>query len=229
MAGRALDQLEERLGRRFADRTLLERALTHSSFAEGRRRKGDNERLEFLGDRVLGLLVARRLYQSLREAEEGALAPRLNAIVRRETCALAARRAGLGEHLRLSRAEEAQGGRDKETILGDACEALIAALFLDGGLEAADMFVERFFGPELAAMDERPRDPKTQLQEWALGRGLAPPSYEVAARSGPDHRPSFVVEARVDGLAPASGEGGSKQAAERAAAAALIVREGLDG
>ncbi len=226
----ALDQLEPRLGHRFGDRALLTRALTHASHGDGRQREANNERLEFLGDRVLGLLAAEALFARFVGVDEGGLAPRLNALVRQETCARAARRADLGPALRMARAEAERGGRDKDSILGDACEAVIGALYLDGGLEAARAFFERYWAEELDGLVERPKDPKSALQEWAAAHKLEAPLYALVARSGPDHRPQFTVRVRLAGLegaaetAEAEGEGGSKQAAERAAAAALLAR-----
>lgn len=221
--------LETVLGWRFAKPLLLSEAMTHSSAAEGRRHAApDNERLEFLGDRVLGLLLAERLYQLYPTAPESALALRLNSLVNRQACARAARRADLGPHLVLSRAEEQAGGRDKETILADACEALIAALYLDGGLAAARAFVDRFWQAELDAQAEQPlRDAKTALQEWAAAGGRGVPVYVVLGRDGPDHAPLFRVEVQIGAAHRASGEGRSKRDAERAAAHALLDQLGV--
>ncbi|MGF1462317.1 MAG: ribonuclease III [Maricaulaceae bacterium] len=220
-----IDALQIRIGQRFADPDLLARALTHASWGEGRRASPHNERLEFLGDRVLGLLAAERLYREDPDAKEGDLARRLNSLVRKETCARAAQRAGLGEALRLSKSEVKTGGRDKPSILADACEAVIAALYLDGGLEAARGFFERFWAEEFAQEAVGKKDPKTRLQEWAQARGLEPPRYAVLARSGPDHAPVFVIGVSVEGFASAQGEGGAKQDAERAAAWTFLSRE----
>lgn len=219
------DALEARIGRRFADRELLRLALTHPSFGDGRGERRNYERLEFLGDRVLNLMAATYLCDAFPNEAEGGLAPRLNHLVRKETCARAAKRAGLDSALRMAEAEARAGGREKDSILGDACEALIGALYLDAGLEAAQGFFDRFWAEEMDGVRTAPRDPKTALQEWSLARGLGVPTYETVGRSGPDHEPVFEVEARLDGLAPERGQGGSKQAAERAAAAALHRRE----
>jgi len=218
--------LEGRIRYAFRDRELLERALTHGSYGDGRRLAGDNERLEFLGDRVLGLVAAERLLEDY-DDDEGALARRFNAIVRKEACARAAERAGLGEALLMSRAAEADRGRQNASILGDACEAVLAALYLDGGLDAARAFFNRFWADELPGLAAGARDPKTRLQEWALARYAVNPTYRLIERAGPDHRPVFAVEACVGDLAPARGEGGSKQNAERSAAKALLAREGV--
>lgn len=228
MTGDRFAAVEAALDHAFADRALLERALTHRSWGDGRARTIANERLEFLGDRVLGLLAAERVFADFGEADEGDLAPRLNALVRKETCARAARRMGLGAALRLSKSEAAAGGRDNERILGDACEAVMAALYLDGGLDAARTAFTRFWAEEMDRVGERPKDPKTRLQEWSLARRAVLPDYVVVGREGPDHRPVFSVEVRVPGVPPALGEGGSRRDAERAAATALLAREGGD-
>ncbi len=224
-------QLEQRLGYVFRDKALLRRALTHASHDHGRNRADTNERLEFLGDRVLGLLAAQALYERFADVDEGGLAPRLNAIVRREACARAARRVDLGPALRLGPSEADRGGREKDTILADACEALLAALYLDGGWPAAQEFFARFWTEELGALSERPRDPKSRLQEWAAARKFGAPVYALVTRSGPDHRPAYIMSVTVSGAAPQTveGEGGSKQAAERAAAEALLAQVDAHG
>lgn len=223
-----LEHFQERIDYRFRDAGLLERALTHASYGDGRRRTTSNERLEFLGDRVLGLLAAERLFAAYEGLDEGGLAHRLNALVNKEACAQAARRCDLGAALQLSPAEERLGGREKTSILGDGCEAVIGALYLDGGIEAAGDFFERFWGEDLQSMIHRPKDPKSRLQEWAARTGHAAPAYETLGCSGPDHRPVFTVEARVEGLSPVQGQGPSKQEAQRAAARALLEREKAD-
>jgi len=214
--------IEVRIGWTFARRELLTEALTHSSSAEGRRGAVTNERLEFLGDRVLGLVVAQRLFATYADDGESALALRLNALVNRSACAAAARRVGLGEALTLSKSEELAGGRNKETILADACEALIAALYLDGGFDAARAFIDLAWGDAFTEAAGAGRDPKTALQEWAAARKLSAPAYVLAARTGPDHAPVFVIQVTVAGRT-ASGEGGSKRDAERRAALALLT------
>jgi ribonuclease-3 len=223
-----IQALEERIGHKFADRVLLREALTHGSALDGgAKTRRSYERLEFLGDRVLGLITAERLFDEHEDEEEGELAPRLNALVNRGACARAARRADLGEALILSPSEDSQGGRDKEAILADVCESVIAALYLDSGFEAARAFVLRFWGDEFDSVRTAKRDAKTLLQEWtaAKKRGL---SYAVIEQSGPEHAPHFVVEARVDGFDGARGEGGSKREAQRAAAAAFLTARGVD-
>ncbi len=215
-------------GHDFADRNLLAQALTHASAQDGHPGLTVNERLEFLGDRVLGLVVARALFRMFPGEGENGLAPRLNGVVNRNACARAARRAHIGPLLRLSAAEERSGGRDKDAILADACEAVIAAIYLDGGYAAAEAFVLHFFAPELDAVAQAPRDPKTTLQEWAAAQRYAQPRYEVVERTGPDHAPQFVVEAHAPPARPARGVGSSKREAERAAAKALLEQAGVD-
>ncbi len=216
-----LRALSERLGHEFRDPSLLIRALTHGSRGGG---EGDNQRLEFLGDRVLGLVMAEALLEADREADEGRIAPRFNALVRRETCAEVAREADLGAGLKLGRSEMIGGGRKKEAVLADAMEAVIAAVYLDGGLEAARGVVLRLWGGRIAAAPKDARDAKSALQEWAQGRGMAPPAYELIGREGPDHAPRFVIEVRLATGEAERAEGATKRAAEHAAAAALLGR-----
>jgi ribonuclease-3 len=213
--------LEERLGHAFADRALLDEALTHSSAATPAR--PDNQRLEFLGDRVLGLIVAEALLRADPAAPEGALAPRYNALVRRETLAAIAEELGVGEHVRLGRSESISGGRRKAAILADAMEALIAAVYLDGGMAAAERVVGALWERRIAEAGAAPVDAKTRLQEWAQARAMPPPDYALAGRSGPDHAPRFTVEARLASGESARGRAASKKAAEQAAAAALLA------
>lgn len=224
--GRPTQPLMDALGHSFADIALLEEALTHTSGAKPG--GADNERLEFLGDRVLALLATEMLIERFPDLDEGDLAPRFNAMVRGETCAIVARAAGLGPHIRLSPSEAATGGRDKAGILADTCEAVIGAIYLDGGLDAARRFVRGRWQPMMDSLAVAPRDAKTALQEWTQGLGLGTPLYEMVGRSGPDHAPSFRVRASVPGGghgAGAEGEGPSKRAAEQAAAAALLIAE----
>ena len=197
----------------------MRRALTHSSTGQA-----DNEQLEFLGDRVLGFLVAEMLVKQFPEEREGALALKLNALVRMETCARVAEAAGLDKHVILAASEDRAGGRKKPAILGDVCEAVIAALYLDGGIEAARGFVARYWQPLLNEVQGDLRDPKNVLQEWAQARALGTPVYRVIKREGPDHAPRFTVEAHIDGREPAQGEGQNLRAAEQAAARELMQR-----
>ncbi|MBN8186867.1 ribonuclease III [Salipiger thiooxidans] len=212
--------LEQRLGHRFADPERLRRALTHSSMsAPGRE---DNQRLEFLGDRVLGLVMAEALLSEDRGASEGQLAPRFNALVRKEACAEVAREIDLGAALKLGRSEMMSGGRRKMALLGDAMEAVIAAVYLDAGFGTAKALVLRLWGDRIARVEEDARDAKTSLQEWAQARGMAPPSYTEVAREGPDHAPVFTIEARLENGAAARATAGSKRKAEQQAASGLL-------
>ena len=203
----------------FKNASLLERALTHAS-AGG----DDNERLEFLGDRVLGFLIAEMLVEQFPQESEGSLALKLNTLVRMETCARVAESAGIDRALILAPSEERAGGRKKGAILGDACEAIIAALYLDGGMTAARGFVSKYWSPLMSEVQGDLRDPKNALQEWAQGRKLGTPSYRLAGREGPDHAPRFTVEVTVTGFEPASGEGQNLRTAEQAAARSLLSR-----
>jgi ribonuclease-3 len=226
----AIEELERRIGHIFADRDLLERALTHASVGDGAREVRHNERLEFLGDRVLNLCAAERLMALDPDAREGEMSRRLAALVNYHACARAAERAGLPPALRLSASATKVGARRSDAVLGDACEALIAALYIDGGLETAKAFFEKFWAPEFEHLESpRAKDPKTQLQEWAQGLGLPLPSYEVVSREGPAHAPVFTVAVRVKGFGEERGAGGSRQAAEKAAATGMLLkREGVE-
>ena len=219
----SLEALEEKLGHSFADRALLKRALTHASLGL----EVSNERLEFLGDRVLGLVVAEWLYAQYPHEMEGGLAVRLNALVRREACARAGLAAGLPEFLIMASSESSSGGRTKPAIVAGACEAVIAALYLDGGYEPAKRFVLRYWEPEFAELAKDLRDAKTMLQEWAQSqRSRATPDYKVVKREGPDHAPLFTVEVSVPGHQPQTGQGVTKRDAEQAAARAMLQELG---
>ena len=226
---RKFKELETKLGHRFKDVGLLERALTHASVRGGKIARFDNERLEFIGDRVLGLAIAEILNQQYPEASEGELARRYNRLVRGEACAKVARNIGLGAHLILSESEADSGGRDKTTILADAAEALLGAIFIDGGFEKARTVVRKLWQEQSEPVPEVAVDAKSALQEWAQGQGLALPRYTVVSRKGPDHAPRFTAEVIISGRAPAQGEGASKRIAEQAAATALLTREGVGG
>lgn len=227
---RKYKELEKALGHRFKNQQLIEVALTHASMRGGKAQKGDNERLEFIGDRVLGLVIAEALSERFPDASEGELARRFNRQVRGEACARVARALGLGKHLILSDSEAGSGGRAKTTILADAMEAVLGAIFLDAGFEPARTVVRRLWGgdDDQHAAGAGP-DAKSALQEWAQGRGLALPEYIEVSRKGPDHAPRFTSEVRIAGCAPARGEGASKRAAEQAAARTLLEREGVAG
>lgn len=220
-------ELETALGYRFKDRKLLERALTHASVRSNAARRLDNERLEFLGDRVLGLAVAEMLHRTLPDHSEGDLARYFNRLVRGATCAAVGREAGIGRFLILSESEADSGGREKDTILANAVEALLGAVFVEGGFHAGREAVKRLWGERFNLSPSAIVDPKSALQEWAQGRGLPLPRYAEISREGPDHALRFVAEARLKGHDPAKGEGTSKRQAEQAAAAELLRREGV--
>ena len=218
--------LEERIGYRFHDRDLLARALTHVSATGGEApRERSYQRLEFLGDRVLGLAVADMLFRTFPEASEGELSRRLAELVRRETCAEVALAWDVGPYLALGGGERLSGGRRNLAILSDACESIIGAVFIDSGFETARALVERAFSEPLSAPRRPLRDAKTALQEWAQGRGLPTPTYAIKERSGPDHAPRFVVAAQVEGFAEEIGLGASRRAAEQEAAHRVLLRE----
>ncbi len=221
--GEMTGALSAQLGHRFHDETLLKRALTHAGADAAR----SNERLEFLGDRVLALVVAGELYRRYPGEDEGALTRRVHSLVRWEACAKIGEEVGLWEHLVLTRSESA-GGRARGPIVGSALEAVIAALYLDGGMDVARAFIARWWEPMFADPDSDTRDAKTRLQEWSQGRGrdAGAPVYTLKEQAGPDHAPLFVVEAKVTGFAPVTGEGGSKRQAEQDAAAKLLAAVG---
>ena len=217
-----LQAFTARIGHEFARPELLVQAVTHASLSSATR--PDNQRLEFLGDRVLGLVMAEALLGADKGAAEGLLAPRFNALVRKETCADVAREMGLGEVMKLGRSEMMSGGRRKEALLGDALEALIAAVYLDGGFQAARSMILRLWGGRIGAVESDARDAKTALQEWAQARGMLPPSYTEAAREGPDHQPVFTVRVELASGEFEAARAGSKRIAEQQAARALLAR-----
>ena len=214
--------LEKRLNLQFENRELIERALTHSS---AKRSPENNERLEFLGDRVLGLVIAELLEELFPDAVEGELAKRFNSLVRREACATVARAIGLGNYLHLGSGQDDQNGRDNTSILGDACEALLGAVFLDQGYAVARLVIRREWSVLLDTQEDATRDPKSALQEWAQGRGMALPRYQVVSTSGPDHAPEFTIKVFIDGVEPGQAVGRSKRIAEQAAAELMLNRE----
>jgi ribonuclease-3 len=224
-----LPALERLVGHSFREPALLQQAVTHASLLARRADRAGTgyERLEFLGDRVLGLLVAELLFRDFPAEDEGALARRFAALVSREGLARVAGKLGLGAFLRLGPGERDGGGRDNPALLADACEAVIGALYLDGGLEAARRFVEPNWRPLVAEELRPPQDAKTALQEWAQGHGLPLPVYRLVSAEGPPHDPRFTVEVRVADKGTAAGAGRSKRAAEQLAAQALL-RQLLD-
>ncbi len=222
----AVADVERRLGHCFVNRALLERALTHSSAAQGRKDTLDNERLEFLGDRVLGMIVAEELMRRDPGADEGQLSKRLHALVDKDSCAEVASELGLGAALRLPGGETRRGARENASILADACEALIAALYLEAGFETARRAVLDLWESAMARpFDDTAINPKSELQEWAASLKKPLPAYQILSREGPDHAPTFLVQAAVEGFAPAQASGRSRQEAEKAAAETLLRRE----
>ena len=220
--------LEDRIGYKFADKALLERAVTHiSALGGGATRANSYQRLEFLGDHVLGLVISDMLYGAFPKANEGELSRRLADLVRKETCAEIARAMDLGPALKLGNSESHAGGRLRATILADACEALVGAAFIDGGFDAAQTLVAKFWKERMLKPLRPLRDPKTMLQEWAQARGLPTPAYSEMARTGPHHDPEFRVAVALPDKPPAEGKGSSKRAAEQAAAAAMLTRVGV--
>ena len=215
--------ISDQVGHRFSDADLLVRALTHRSAAMGKTSaSGGNERLEFLGDRVLGLVIANLLYGRFPKEREGALAKRFVALVRKEALAEVAEEIGLGPHIRLSKGEADSGGRVNPAILADTLEALIAALYLDGGLPVAETFITRYWEKRLDQINTPPQDAKTRLQEWLQARGRPLPVYQTLSMSGPAHAPIFTLSVSVDGQDSVSAEAKSKRDAAQAAAEAML-------
>jgi ribonuclease III len=218
----SLQTLQSRIGYQFKDPELLNLSLTHASRTSALDRILSNERLEFLGDRVLGLVVATMLYERFPDEEEGALSRRFTALVRKESLARVASSLSIDEDVILSRAEDETGGRDNPAILADACEAIIGAIFLDGGYDKARTFVENNWAALLEEDLTPPKDAKTALQEWSQGRELGLPEYKVEGTSGPSHAPIFHISASVEGVPPQVAEGTSKRRAEQAAARLVL-------
>ncbi len=217
----SLKRFSERLGYEFGEPDLLRQALTHASAST--KKDHDNQRLEFLGDRVLGLVISQALFEADLEAREGQLAPRFNALVRKEACAEVAAQIDLGEALMLGRSEMRSGGRRKIALLGDAMEAVIAAVYLDAGFSTVQALILRLWGDRVNTAQERAADPKSSLQEWAQARGMPTPVYADISRTGPDHQPVFVVEAVLTNGLSAQGQAASKKSAQVQAASALLA------
>jgi ribonuclease-3 len=229
-ANAATSAIEERIGHKFADANLLVTAMTHVSALKPLRKRGESyQRLEFLGDHVLGLIVSDMLYRSFPNADEGEMSKRLADLVRKESCADVAKSLGLADDIKLGAVGAGAGVRLRKSVLGDICEAVIGAVYLDGGFQAASEFVERNWTERMKKPRQPLRDPKTVLQEWAQGKGLPTPVYREVERTGPHHDPQFRVAVDLPGLAPAEGVGGSKRAAEKVAASVMIEREGVAG
>jgi ribonuclease-3 len=229
MKGGNLDDLQQKLGYRFAEPLLLAAALTHPSHRDARQHSHDFERLEFLGDAVLGMVVAHLLFELYPTEREGELARRKALLVARPTLVKVAGNWQLPKALRLSGAEEARGGRKTATTIEDACEAVIGAVYLDGGFEAAKKLVLAAWTPLAQEITTPPKDARTALQEWAQGRGLPLPHYEVVAQGGTAHQPVFRVRVTVEGHSPAEAEGNSKKTAWANAAEALFKKVSNNG
>lgn len=228
MTARELDRLQDKLGHRFANPDLLALALTHASAVNGSRgARQTYQELEFLGDRVLGLVVADMLTEEFPQASEGDLSRWFHRLVSGDICAEVANELELAKYLKMGKGPKKSAGSATPGVLADVCEAVIAAVYRDGGLEAARKLIERRWRPLIEGMSGPLRDAKTELQEWAHKRGYDTPSYSQIGRSGPDHKPHFEVEVSVGSAAPGRGSGGSKREAEQEAAAALLRREGV--
>ncbi|MDD7908364.1 MULTISPECIES: ribonuclease III [Pseudovibrio] len=222
------EALEKRIQYSFKDKSLLEKALSHASALPASDAPLKSyQRLEFLGDRVLGLSVATMLEKHFPHAEEGELARRLNQLVKKETCAEVARELKIGDHMRLGDSECQSGGRGKTALLADMCESILAAIYLDSGFEAANKFVNTHFAGRMLSYKGPLRDAKTTLQEWAQSKGRPTPIYEVVDRSGPDHAPVFNIRVTVEGVDPGEACGASKRVAEQSAAELILRREGV--
>ncbi len=229
LSAESIAALEQALGHTFRDKSLLVTAMTHpSALTSEQAVKHSNQRLEFLGDRVLGLVIADRLLARYPTEREGELAPRFNRLVRKSACAEAARSAGLGDHILMGKSERMAGGHERESTLGDVCESVIGALFLDGSLKAAHRFIERAWKEMFAKPPKNARDPKSLVQEWVQGNGLPLPVYEVLGRDGPDHAPVFRIRLTIPGNGSTEALGASKQEAEREAAAHMLERLGKE-
>lgn len=216
----SFDTLEKILGYQFKDSHLLERALTHSS-------TNDNynyQRLEFLGDRVLGLVMAEALFKEFKKEREGGLAKRHTALVQGRTCAIVGQAHHIGDYIILSASERESGGHLNENLIADVVESIIGAVHLDGGYEAAQKVVLHLWGDNIKTLKDAPQDPKTELQEWAQARGLDLPHYEIIARTGPDHAPDFVMQVSVNGFDPVQSKGASRRQAEKTAARQLLKK-----
>jgi ribonuclease-3 len=218
-------QLEEVIGHVFTDKHWLDRALTHSS--TGTARNANYERLEFLGDRVLGLCVAELLFKTFKAAEEGELSVRLNQLVSAESCAMVADELELHRFIRTGADVKKLTGKRMLNVRADVVESLIAALYLDGGLEVARAFVLRYWQERATQPNAARRDAKTELQEWAHANFGVTPAYRVDDRSGPDHDPRFTVTVEIPGVTPETGSDRSKRAAEQVAATKILEREGV--
>lgn len=221
---KSIEELETLIGYSFKDKALLQTAMTHSSTGAD----VNYERLEFLGDRVLGLVVSEILYEKFENEKEGDLAKRLASLVQGSWLAKVAEEIHLGDYMSFSSSERESGGDHNENILSDGMESLIGALYLDADLKTCRTFIEKFWGDAFYQMKKPPQHPKTALQEWAQGKGLPLPTYKIVGQSGPDHAPVFNIEVSVHGFASVTAEGRSRQLAEKAAAKAFIKTMKID-
>ena len=222
----AMEAFEEVIGYHFKNRSLLEESLTHPSVSRGSDRSGvpfNYERLEFLGDAALGLVMAEILLERYPHEKEGALAKRLAALVRGEALARVARNISMGQYIRMTIGEEAMGGRKNDNNIENALEAVMGAMYLDGGLAPVRQCIDTHWASLIDEMkDEPPKDAKTSLQEWAQAKGFPIPVYTVIHTAGPSHAPIFTVEANVAGYDPTYATGNSKKVAEREAARLML-------
>lgn len=227
VSAQKIAELEDRIGHKFTSHERLVRALTHSSATKKAGDISHYERLEFLGDRVLGICVAEMLFSTFPQAREGELSVRLNALVSGNTCAEIADEIGLHDFIHAGSDVKHIASKRMRSVRADVVESLIAAIYLDGGLDAAKKFVSRYWDSRVHEVGAGIRDSKTALQEWAHVHTGSTPSYRIAKRSGPDHDPTFIVEVEVNGAEGAQGKGRSKRAAEQAAAQSILLREAV--
>ncbi len=216
----SFQKIEEIIGYKFKDPHWLERALTHSSTND----EFSYQRLEFLGDRVLGLVIAHALFEEFKDENEGGLAKRHTALVQGSTLTTIGQAHDIGEHIILSEAERQSGGHMNENIISDVVESLLGAIYIDGGYAAAQAVILTLWGDTIKILEEAPQDPKTELQEWVQARGLGLPHYQIIEKTGPDHAPSFVIELKIEGEAPLTAQGTSRRQAEKIVAEKMLER-----
>jgi len=212
------DKLEEIIGYKFKDRHYCERALTHSSTGD----EFNYQRLEFLGDRVVGLVMAEALFRRFKDENEGGLAKRHTALVQGTTLAIIGQAHGLNDFIQFSKAEKIAGGHSNENIISDIVESLLGAIYIDGGYDAAKEVVLKLWGNNIETLIKAPQDPKTELQEWVQARALPLPQYEIIDKKGPDHAPLFTIQVSVQGYAPIKDEGASRRQTEKTVARKML-------
>lgn len=218
MNDQSFEKVEEIIGYNFQNRRLLEKALTHSSTNDD----FNYQRLEFLGDRVLGLVIAHALFDQFRNENEGGLAKRHTALVQGATLAIIGQAHKIGDYVILSDSEREAGGRNNENIIADVVESMLGAVYLDGGYEAANKVILQLWGDNIQTLEDAPQDPKTELQEWVQARGLELPDYEIIDKSGPDHAPAFIIQLNIEGFEPITAKGLSRRQAEKTAARRML-------